>query len=98
MVQIPTLKLLKLAKGSKIKINGHTYILTRKSNYKTTDEYDDNQDYGGGVKLELGPDYYLIYEYRSKIWHFIRVTKKRGLIFSSETHLPITIKEIKIFR
>lgn len=96
MAKIPTKKLLRLPKRSKIGVNDNTYIVTRVSHYKTVDECDDNQDYGGGVKIQLGPEYYLIYERRYNQWRFIRVTKKRGLIFSSETHLPITIKEIKI--
>ncbi len=96
MTKIPTQKLLKLTKGSKIKINGNIYTITRISHYKTVKEYDDNKDYGGGVKLVLGSEHYLFYEHRDKLWRFIRVTQKRGLIFLSENHLQVTIKEIKI--
>ncbi|HLD73177.1 MAG TPA: hypothetical protein VJA23_06365 [Candidatus Nanoarchaeia archaeon] len=92
----PISKLLKLSQGNKILINDIQYTITKKSKYKTVEEYDDPKDYGSGIKWELGKEYYLTSERRNKRLNFLKITKKKGLIFFTETHLPISIKEIRI--
>lgn len=83
-------ELFKLKAGSKVKVNGKIYTITKKSVYKPHHKYDFEE-----TDLELEPNLYLSH---LQEWKLIKCTESSFLGFTSRTCKPTELKEIKIVK